>query len=197
MNDLKVRDLDELNKLIRRIKKHKGPGIVHRVLRGKLVVVTFGDSCLDPAGERIYQGTAVFLCETGADGRVDLEQLEEAVMRGNYLLSTSRKSTKALTSSLSGEVHGAVAAFDHGLRRRERAQEGGARAAAREPRRGHAVPRVGREPCEAPVAGLFAGCRSSGLLLSERPQGGHSARPAQLSIYRACPAGRSGPDRER
>ena len=32
----------------------------------------------------------------------------------NYLLSTSRKSTKALTSSLSGEVHGAVAAFDHG-----------------------------------------------------------------------------------
>ena len=44
VNDLKVRDLDELNKLIRRIKKHKGPGIVHRVLRGKLVVVTFGDS---------------------------------------------------------------------------------------------------------------------------------------------------------
>jgi len=73
-----------------------------------------GPRRLDPAGERIYQGTAAFLCEAGKDGRVDLEMLEEAVMKGNYLLSTSRKSTKARTSSLSEEVHGAVAAFDHG-----------------------------------------------------------------------------------
>ena len=113
--DLRVRDLLALNKLIRRAKSLRGAPIVHRVLRGKLVVMTFGDSNLNPEGDRLFQGTMVFLAGE-ADGMVpgDLEAYEDAHVLANYIFSTSRKSQKAFTDSLSGEIHGGVAAYDHG-----------------------------------------------------------------------------------
>lgn len=115
VHDLKIQDILDLNKLIRKAKAFEGVPIIHRVLSGKLVVLTFGDSNLDPAGERIFQGTMVFI--GGAiSGQVagDLEAYEDASIPANFVLGTSRKSQKAVTASLSAEVHGAVAAYDHG-----------------------------------------------------------------------------------
>ena len=67
--DLRVKDLLALNKLLRRAKGYKGAPIVHRVLLGRLVVLTFEGSNLDPGGERLFQETMVFLAGQ-ADGVV-------------------------------------------------------------------------------------------------------------------------------
>ena len=58
------------------------------MLEGKLVVLTFGDSNLDLGGERLFQGTMVFLAGH-ADGtlRGDLEAYEDAHVTANYIFS--------------------------------------------------------------------------------------------------------------
>jgi hypothetical protein len=115
VHQLVIGDLLELNKLIRRAKAYNDIAITHRRLEGSLSVLSMGDSNLDPAGERIYQGTAIFLVgEIPGQNPADADAFEDAMVEANYILSTSRKSTKAQTNSLSAEVHGAVAAFDHG-----------------------------------------------------------------------------------